>query len=166
MKFYVFFLIIFLSFFSCRTSNVLIPVCVDQNIQIEDGRIEFTFDLNEAFWDITVYNNSAGDIKVDFGKIRISKTNTRNTSDVVTMVPPAKGILYILPGTKNSKLLYPRYSIRKNLFTPKDIKNKETIKLTLYVPVEYSNETKEYKFEFMISACESDQRKYHDGIYN
>lgn len=126
----------------------------------------FSFDLNEAFWDMTVYNNSAEDIKVDFSKIRISKTNTRNTSDDVTKIPPVKDILYILPGTKNSKLLYPRYSIRKNLFTPKDIKNKETIKLTLYVPVEYSNETKEYKFEFMINACESDQKKYHDEIYN
>ena len=166
MKYYIFLILIFILFASCRTTNVLVPICVEQHIQNIDERVDFSFDINEAFWDMSIHNYNNAEIKVDYNKIRLFMSNQNSASGSITKTVPAKGILYILPNTKNSKLLYPRYSVRRNLFTPKDIKNKGIINLILHVPVEYQNEIKEYHFNFTLKQCESNQQKYADEIYN
>ncbi|MDR2918735.1 MAG: hypothetical protein LBV72_05155 [Tannerella sp.] len=139
------------------------PICVEKEpIDLKDN-IDFEFDLNEAFWNMTVYNNSNEEIKIDYSKILLSLSNN---DDKITSAPPEKRILSVLPSTKNSQLLYPRYSVRKKLFTPKSINKKGDLSIELFVPVKFKNETRQYKFDFRVRICDSKQQKFSDEIYD
>lgn len=139
------------------------PICVEKEPIGLNDNIDFEFDLNEAFWNMTVYNNSNEEIKIDYSMILLSLSNDDGK---ITSTLPEKRILFVLPSTKNSQLLYPRYSVRKKLFTPKSINKKGDLSIELFVPVELKNETKQYQFDFKIRVCDSKQQRFSDEIYN
>jgi hypothetical protein len=153
---------------SCRTSNILYPTLITQTtcgaegMRWSDKNISFYFELNDAFWCVTIQNKTDAAMNCLWDKA-VCSVKGENESTGTTKKMPVFNRTAILPGTKIQRVIFPRYAVRKYIYGPKEIEKAGSKSVSLIIPIEVNGATNEYEFSFVVSIDK--ENRYLDELY-